>query len=343
MQAPFPTNEEARLAKLYEYRILDTLPESAYDDLALLAAHIGRTPIALISFIDRQRQWFKSAQGLEIHEIPREASFCAHAILQHGVTVVSDAWQDERFADNPLVVGEPKIRFYAGAPLITPNGEALGTVCVMDRQPRQMGEEEQKALAALARQVMAQLELRREIRERQRYQELLEEANARLKVLADHDELTGLYNRRVLMARLKEEFHRALRYDQPLSLLMIDVDGFKEYNDTYGHSAGDEVLQQVAYRIKMMLRAGDLPARYGGEEFAVVLPNTTLTGAVALAERLRQAIERAPWPLRPLTISVGVAAQTAAAEEPHTLIATADEALYEAKRAGRNRVVPALR
>ncbi|PZA06541.1 MULTISPECIES: sensor domain-containing diguanylate cyclase [unclassified Meiothermus] len=341
MRAPLPANEEARLAKLREYRILDTLPEQAYDDITYLASRICNTPISLITLVDRDRQWFKSRVGLELSETPRDFSFCAHAILQSGVMIVPDALQDPRFADNPLVTGEPHIRFYAGAPLLTSSGEALGTVCVIDSRPRQIGDEEQKALAALARQVTAQLELRREIRDRQRYQELLEEANARLKHLAERDELTGLYNRRVLMARFREEFHRALRYGQPLSLLMIDVDGFKEYNDTYGHPAGDEVLKQVARRIQSRLRAGDLLARYGGEEFALLLPNTPSQGAMALAERLRQEVEQASWPSRPVTISVGVATQSAAAEEPHTLLAAADEALYQAKRLGKNRVVQA--
>lgn len=341
MKAPLPPNEEARLAKLYEYQILDTLPEQGYDDLTYLASRICGAPISLVTLVDRDRQWFKSRVGLELAETPRDFSFCAHAILQSGVMVVPDARQDPRFADNPLVTGDPHIRFYAGAPLVSPSGEALGTLCVIDRKPRQMEEEEQKALAALARQVTAQLELRREIQERRRYQEILEQANARLKLLADHDELTGLYNRRVLIARLKEEFHRALRYEQPLSLLMFDVDWFKAYNDAFGHPAGDEVLRQIAHLVRRMLRAGDVPARYGGEEFAVVLPNTLAQGALALAERLREAVANTPWPLRPITISVGVASQTAAAEDPLTLIAAADQALYEAKRAGRNRVVQA--
>ncbi|HEU4740597.1 MAG TPA: sensor domain-containing diguanylate cyclase [Meiothermus sp.] len=341
MQAPLPANEEARLAKLHEYQILDTLPEQGYDDITYLASQICKTPVSLITLVDHDRQWFKSRVGLGLAETSRDFSFCAHAILQSGVMIVPDALQDQRFADNPLVTGDPHIRFYAGAPLIAPSGEALGTLCVIDRQPRQLGEEEQKALAALASQVMAQLELRRAVHERQRYQELLEEANARLKLQADHDELTGLCNRRVLMARFKEEFHRALRYDQPLSLLMLDVDQFKAYNDTFGHPAGDEVLRQIAHLVKMMLRAGDIPARYGGEEFAVVLPNTSAQGAMALAERLRQTVAHVSWPLRPVTVSVGVASQTAAAEDPLTLIAAADQALYEAKRAGRNRVVQA--
>lgn len=341
MRASLPANEEARLARLYEYQILDTLPEQSYDDITYLASRICSTPISLITLVDRDRQWFKSRVGLGLAETPREVSFCAHAILQNGLMIVPDTQQDPRFADNPLVTGDPHLRFYAGAPLLTSSGEALGTLCVMDHQPRRMDGEEQEALAALARQVMAQLELRREIKERQRYQALLEEADARLKLQADHDQLTGLCNRRVLMTRFKEEFHRALRYDQPLSLLMLDVDQFKAYNDAFGHPAGDAVLREIAHLIKRMLRAGDIPARYGGEEFAVVLPNTSAEGAMALAERLREAVAHVSWPLRPITVSVGIASQTAAAEDPLTLIGAADQALYEAKRAGRNRVAQA--
>lgn len=343
MQAPLPANEEARLAKLHEYQILDTPPEPAYDDLTYLASRICRTPIALLSLVDRERQWCKSRLGLEWDELPREVSFCAHAILHGGLTVVPDTQQDPRFADNPLTQGPSPLRFYAAASLLAPGGEALGTLCVMDHQPRGLEAEEQAALAALARQAMVLLELRREARQRQRYQELLEEANARLRLQADHDELTGLFNRRVLLSRFKEEFYRALRYEQPLSLLLLDVDEFRAYNEAFGQAAGDEVLQRIAHFIRQTLRAGDIPARYGGEEFAVVLPNTPLQGALALAERLRAGVAQIPWPKRPITLSIGVAAQTAAAEDPHTLIAAADEALYEAKRAGRNRVVQALR
>jgi anti-sigma regulatory factor (Ser/Thr protein kinase) len=154
------TSESARLAALTRYRILDTQPERAFDDLALLATQICGTPMALITLVDEDRQWFKSRIGISVDQTPRRISFCARAIEQPGLFVIPDAREDVRFCDNPLVVGEPHVRFYAGAPLITPDGHALGTLCVADRVPRTLTPDQVEALLALKRQVEMQLELR---------------------------------------------------------------------------------------------------------------------------------------------------------------------------------------
>ncbi|BAY49261.1 two-component hybrid sensor and regulator [Scytonema sp. HK-05] len=159
-----PQNETARLTVLRQYQILDTICEAAFDDLTLLAAEICGTPIALISLIDESRQWFKSKVGLEAESTSRDVAFCAHAILQpNDILIVPDTLLDHRFATNPLVTSDPHIRFYAGAPLITPEGYALGTLCVIDRVPRQFGPKQVQALRILSRQVIAQLELRRNL------------------------------------------------------------------------------------------------------------------------------------------------------------------------------------
>jgi len=167
MIPPKPSNEQQRLATLRGYEILDTEPEAAFDDLTSLASYICQTPIALISLIDADRQWFKSKVGVSVVETSRDMAFCASAILQPDVFIVPDASQDDRFADNPLVLSEPKIRFYAGATLMT-HGHALGTLCVVDRVPRILSPEQTDALRALSRQVLAQLELRRNLRRLER-------------------------------------------------------------------------------------------------------------------------------------------------------------------------------
>lgn len=163
--APLPENETARLCALWQYQILDTEPESAFDDLTHLAAHVCNTPIALISFIETQRQWFKSKVGLEVTETPRDIAFCSHAILQREVLIVPNTLNDERFATNPLVTATPGIRFYAGTPLITPTGEALGTLCVIDHVPRTLTPQQIDMLQVLGRQVVTQLELRRNLKD----------------------------------------------------------------------------------------------------------------------------------------------------------------------------------
>jgi FOG: GAF domain len=157
-----PANEQQRLATLRGYEILDTEPEAAFDDLTLLASYVCQTPVALISLIDADRQWFKSKIGVSVTETSRDIAFCASAILQPDVFMVPDTSKDERFAENPLVVSEPKVRFYAGATLMT-QGQALGTLCVVDRVPRELTPEQVEALRALSRQALAQLELRRNL------------------------------------------------------------------------------------------------------------------------------------------------------------------------------------
>jgi formate hydrogenlyase transcriptional activator len=159
VRAPVPANEQERLQALRGSGILDTAPERSYDQLTELAASICGTPIAILSLIDSDRQWLKSKVGLSITETSRDIAFCAHAILEQGLLVVSDATADQRFADNPLVTSDPHIRFYAGAPLITPEGQAVGTLCVLDHVPRQLSDQQREALRVLSSQAVAQIEL----------------------------------------------------------------------------------------------------------------------------------------------------------------------------------------
>lgn len=196
MPAPKPKNDQQRLKVLWQYDVLDTVPEEVFDDLTDLAAHICEAPIALISLIDEDRQWFKSRIGVTLQETSRDISFCAHAISSDGLFIVPDATKDKRFKSNPLVTGEPKIRFYAGAPLVTPDGHALGTLCVLDKAPRTLNTDQQQALRVLAHHVMTQLELRRHAREL---------ASAREDT---HQTKADLQRARAEIARLRREVDR---------------------------------------------------------------------------------------------------------------------------------------
>lgn len=183
IEAPLPRSEAERIKALLDYELLDTPPEPQFDDLTALASNICETPIALISLVDSNRQWFKSAVGLAAKETSRKIAFCSHAILQQRLFEIEDARQDERFADNPLVTGDPQIRFYAGAPLETATGHRLGTLCVIDRSPRALSSQQQEALRALARQAVALMELRRHIGQREHLLNELRTAYERLKIL----------------------------------------------------------------------------------------------------------------------------------------------------------------
>lgn len=355
MRAPLPPNEQERLDELHSLGILDTLPEQGYDDITLLASQLCDSPIALVSLIDEERQWFKSAVGLDLSQTSRDVAFCAYAILEpDDLMVVTDASQDARFSDNPLVSSDPAIRFYAGAPLVTSNGNALGTLCVIDRKERDLTPEQNRALRALARQVVAQIELGEMVGELEqaratqaRYQQQLEEyqlaLEEKLAVIAERsitDPLTGVKNRRAFMEKIEEEMERNRRYGTPVALALLDVDWFKAFNDDFGHQAGDVALIEVARLIEGQSRTLDSVSRFGGEEFAVILVDTDSEGAYVIAERIRTAIEGAEWANRPVTVSIGVAS-SADADGVDEIIRVADQALYRAKDSGRNRTMHA--
>lgn len=348
--APIPNNEAARIEALLGCQILDTPPEQRFDDLTLLAARITKAPIALVSLVDKGRQWFKSHHGIDATETPRDQAFCGYAILTPTKPlIVADTALDPRFIDNPLVTGEPGIRFYAGTPLVNEEGFALGTLCVIDTVPRELDAEQLEGLEVLGRQVTAQLQLTKLIDELQQqndeqarnfkrmleYKNQLEVSIGDLERLSTTDTLTGLSNRRAFNQQLLMEFGRSVRQQTDLSLVMIDLDHFKQVNDRLGHPVGDEVLKSLGKLLKDNRRIYDTISRYGGEEFALIFPNTSPEQAEVLAERLRLQIEGHTWPCDALTASIGVTHRHPD-DDNQTFLSRADRALYAAKKAGRN-------
>ena len=288
MEAPLPANEADRIAALYRLRVLDQAPAPHLDRITRIAQHVFQVPIALVSLVDSNRQWFASRQGLDDLETPRCDAFCAHAILGSETLVVPDALADERFVDNPLVTEEPKMRFYAGAPLMLDSGERLGTLCIIDQEPREFGPTEQALLRDLADVVQREFNMIG---------------------LQLADPLTGLANRIAAEdagGRLLELARRRL---DPMSLLFIDVDDLRVVNETRGHAAGDAHLLRIAEVLRVTLRKSDVVARIGGDEFVAVLPDVGVDGAMVAAGNVEQALKQASADhpdLPPLEASIGI-------------------------------------
>ena len=262
-------NEDQRLEALRSLGLLDTDPEERFDVISRLARRLLDVPIALVSLVEDQRQWFKSADGLSSRELPRDISFCGHAIHGTDIFYVPDASQDSRFWDNPLVTGEPWIRFYAGCPLITSDGYTLGTLCVIDHRPRELDADQMNDLRDLAGVVT------REIKTIE---------------LALDDELTGLSNRRGFLAMAEQALHVCRRTGMAATLLYLDLDDFKSINDHHGHATGDATLRRFAVGLDETIRRSDPCGRLGGDEFAVLLTGTSPADTDAVMERLQARI-----------------------------------------------------
>jgi len=316
MQTPEkPADEATRIETLRTLNILDSSPEERFDRLTRLAKRLFGVPIALVSLVDENRQWFKSCQGLSATETSRDISFCGHAILGDGVFLVPDAAEDKRFNDNPLVTNDPHIRFYAGCPLTVPNGSKLGTLCIIDREPREFSEDDLALLSDLAR--MAEQEL------------------AAVQ-LATMDELTMLSNRRGFETLSLHALNLCRRLDKPASMLFFDLDWFKQINDRFGHAEGDRALTSFAQLLKQSFRESDVVARLGGDEFAVLLTNSGSDELNSTLDRLQQSVDdhnRQAQRGYDIVFSVGAVAFDAARHaDMAQLMAEADTLMYEQKR-----------
>jgi diguanylate cyclase len=289
-----PLEETQRLRSLVSYDVLDTPPEAMFDELARMAASICDVPIAMVSFVDEMRQWFKATVGLEISETPREMAFCAHAIQSSGPFIVPNTLVDPRFANNPLVTGNPHIRFYAGAPLIAADGRALGTLCVIDKVARDLSPERVEALQLLAKHVMAHLELRKRLAEvsssnankrevirglrgsRAQLDELIQDQKARILHMAQFNALTGLANRSLFLTRLKVALQAAHAAHTPAVALVMDIERFHLVAEAVGQSHLDELLEQVASRMHHVFDVPNSIAHLETDRFAAFRISSSL-------------------------------------------------------------------
>jgi len=316
---PGPPEEVMRLDAVRRSGVLGSAPEAALDDLVRLAQRLCDTKSAEINLVDADALWFLAARGLGTPgtAVDRAITFCTWTVMDPDRPLfVPDARSDERFSANPFVL-DGTICSYAGFPLVV-EGQAIGTMCVHDPAPGQLTEEMLDSLRVLAGAARTQLALTRHVDV--------------LSLLARTDPLTGAANRRAIDEAVEREFHRAVRSGAPVALAMLDMDRFKRFNDSFGHPAGDLLLQRTAATWREQLRATDLLGRWGGEEFCVLFADCTGEHAAEAADRLRGSVPDEE------TCSIGVAGWDRE-ESPAALVARADAALYDAKRSGRDRTV----
>ena len=311
-----PPDETARLDALRSLQTLDTMAEERFDRITRMAKRLFEVPIAVVSLVDEDRVWFKSCIGLATQEMPRGVSFCGHAILGDGIFTIEDTTLDARFADNPVVTGEPYIRFYAGCPLMLADGSKLGTLCILDTQPRTLSEDDLSALRDLAAVVESELSAVH---------------------MATVDELTDISNRRGFHLAAKEMLRIGVRQRMPTSLIFLDLNNFKQVNDAFGHQEGDRALVRFSACAKRMLRHSDLVARIGGDEFVILLNNTDYRQAQVVVDKLRQTLldvqDREGDPAYETSFSCGIVEYDPQKHETtEDLLAEGDTLMYTHKK-----------
>jgi diguanylate cyclase (GGDEF)-like protein len=326
MQPPsLPLDEARRLTALHATRLLGSPAEESFDRITRMAARLLKMPIALVSLIDEEIQWFKSRCGIDASETGRDVSFCGHAILDHEPFVVPDALADARFADNPLVTGEPHIRFYAGVQIYSIDRQPIGTLCVIDHVPRTLSLEELDILRDLAHMVeqliyQRQVALAAQALHRHAFEhhvqadpvgdELAAAAN-QVDFLLTHDVLTGLANRQALARTIERNLSAWRDAGMETLVATVNLDKFKRLNEVLGHHAGDKTLVAITSCMQNLLRPGDMLARAGNDEFVLLLPG--LGDDTTARDRLRQLMQAVsreyigPGGAIPLTCSIGYA------------------------------------
>jgi diguanylate cyclase (GGDEF)-like protein len=328
-----------KLAEMHTGDIFYTPIEERFERITRLAQRVLGVPVAAVTLLNRKKQWFKSVCGWEISELPVKDSLCAAVAFEDRVCIVPDLKSDSRFADHPLVTGQPAFRFYASYPLHDTWGLFVGTFCVFDYKPRQFSSADTESLDDLGQ--MTQRELVADLLTDAQSELISKLGTARRQAM--FDPLTRVWNRRGAMALLKSALIKGKEQNKDVGICLLDLDNFKFINDSYGHQTGDLVLRSIAATLVSSLRPEDVVCRYGGDEFLLILPGADEAQAATIAERARRAIAETPIHTRdedfPVSISLGYAAlgrgHDVTIEE---IIARVDEALLTCKREGRNRV-----
>jgi diguanylate cyclase (GGDEF)-like protein len=327
-------DESARLRLLATLGIIDMPRVEEIDRITRLAARYFQVKGVLVSLIDADKQWFLSFVGIDFNQAPRDTSFCGHTILQPEPTIVMDARLDLRFHDNPLVTGAPHIVFYAGCPLLSQDGVALGTFCLVDDKTRHWSDEDRQTLCDLTALVQSFIFSLENL-----------QYKAQLEYEANHDALTGLPNRRAFQQSLDYLVGQQESADRDMALLFLDIDNFKAYNDTYGHEFGDLVLKFFGHVLRDNVRTQDIVARLAGDEFTILLHQLehSESDVSRICNGLLAAlgsIEKVAGIPVALSASIGVCFGRARQHLiPDTLMARADAAMYRAKQAGKGRYV----
>jgi diguanylate cyclase (GGDEF)-like protein len=328
-----------KIANIHSLDLFYTPLEERFERITRIARRALHAPVAAISLLNEDKQWFKSAAGWGISELPRDQAICKLTVEANQIVMIGDTLKDSRVAKLPIVLSAPRFRAYAGHPLIDEHGGCVGTFCVFDLKPREFAPVDRQTLSDLA--ALAQREL---------LSDQLTNANAALtsklgmaRREALMDPLTHLWNRRGASVLLKAAFAGADQRGTQIALALLDLDNFKRINDTHGHQAGDEVLRRVASRLLSTVRGDDAICRLGGDEFLVLMADTDTAIAGRVAERIRRAITDTPIPTRdgsmPVSVSVGCTVrQPRDSTTLEALLERADKALMESKAAGRNRV-----
>lgn len=339
LTASKPANETERIKALHDLQILDTPINPIFERITRLTKGIFKVPIVAISIIDRERQWFKSTQGINVCENDLNTSFCAHAILQNDLFIVQDSHKEPRFADNPMVTQEPYVRFYAGCPIHTTDGFNIGTLCIIDNQPRELSDDEKVQLKDLATLVQDELQKYKHKYSESEFIKQLDQAK-RAKLI---DSLTGVWNREGCEINIKEHLILANNSREDFLLAILDIDNFKRVNDTFGHNAGDDVIREVVKRMVMSLDESDVVGRWGGEEF-IILANITdsIEKIFDRIDKARESVASEPIVsdenIIPVSVTIGITTcengQNITSEQ---LVAQADKALYKGKNSGKNK------